>query len=77
MSAEESKALAQRFWEIVSQRNPDLLKEVYSADLVWHEPDRNVQGLEEGKQFLSTYLSAFPDLQVRKPHRSGVGAVQE
>ena len=62
MPAEESKALAQRSWEIVSQRNPDLLEEVYSADLVWHEPDRDVQGLEEGKQFLSTYLSAFPDL---------------
>ncbi len=60
--SEEKKALAQRSWEIVSQRNPDLLEEVYAADIVWHEPDQDVQGLEEAKQFYSMYLSAFPDL---------------
>ena len=60
--SEKNKALAQRSWEIVSQRNPDLLEEVYATNLVWHEPDKDVQGLEEGKQYLSTYLSAFPDL---------------
>ncbi len=59
--SEDNKALAQRSWEIVSQRNPDLLEEVYAADIVWHEPDQDVQGLEEAKQFYSTYLSAFPD----------------
>jgi steroid delta-isomerase-like uncharacterized protein len=56
--------LAQRSWEIVSQRNPDLLEEVYAANIVWHEPDQDVQGLEEAKQFYSVYLSAFPDLHV-------------
>jgi steroid delta-isomerase-like uncharacterized protein len=72
MSAEETKErrsfmskgnkdLARRSWELVSQRNPDLLEEVYAADIVWHEPDQDVQGLEEAKQFYSTYLSAFPD----------------
>ena len=62
--SEDNKALAQRCWEIVSQRNPDLLEEVYAADIVWHEPDQDVQGLEEAKQFYSMYLSAFPDLHV-------------
>jgi steroid delta-isomerase-like uncharacterized protein len=62
--SEDNKALAQRSWEIVSQRNPDLLEEVYAADIVWHEPDQDVQGLEEAKQFYSMYLSAFPDLHV-------------
>jgi steroid delta-isomerase-like uncharacterized protein len=62
--SEENKALARRSWEIVSQRNPDLLEEVYAADIVWHEPDQDVQGLEEAKQFYSMYLSAFPDLHV-------------
>lgn len=61
MSAEENKALAQRSWELVGQRNPDLLEVVYAADVVWHEPDQDVQGLEEAKQFFSTYLTAFPD----------------
>ncbi len=60
--SEENKALARRSWEIVSQRNPDALEEVYAANLIWHEPDQDVQGLEEAKQFYSTYLSAFPDL---------------
>ncbi len=60
--SEESKALARRSWELVSQRNPDLLEEVYAADLVWHEPDQDVQGIEEAKQYFSMYLSAFPDL---------------
>ncbi len=60
--SEANKDLARRSWEIVSQRNPDLLEEVYAADIVWHEPDQDVQGLAEAKQFYSMYLSAFPDL---------------
>ncbi len=62
MSAEENKDLARRSWELVSQGNPDLLEEVYAADLVWHEPDQDVQGIEEAKQYFSRYLAAFPDL---------------
>ncbi len=62
MSAEENKALARRSWELASQHNPDALEGVYAADVVWHEPDQDVKGLEEAKQFYSTYLSAFPDL---------------
>ncbi len=62
--SEENKALAQRSWELASQPDPDALEEVYAADLVWHEPDRDVQGIEEAKQYLSMYLSAFPDLSL-------------
>ena len=58
--SEENKALARRSWEIVA--NPDLIDDVYAADLVWHEPDQDVQGLEEAKQFLGMYKTAFPDL---------------
>lgn len=62
--SEDNKALAQRSWEIVSQRNPDALEEVYAADSVLHEPDQDLQSLEEVKQYLSMYVSAFPDLDV-------------
>jgi steroid delta-isomerase-like uncharacterized protein len=62
--SEENKAVARRSWELVGQHNPELLEEVYAADVVWHEPDQDVQGLEEAKQFYSMYLSAFPDLNV-------------
>ena len=60
--SEENKTLAQRSWELASQRNPDALEEVYAPDVAWHEPDQNVQGIEEAKQYYSTYLSAFPDI---------------
>ena len=60
MSAEENKALARHSWGLLD--NPDILEEVYSPDLVWHEPDQDVQGLEEAKRFLGMYKTAFPDL---------------
>ena len=62
MSARANKDLACHSWELASQGAPDLLEEVYAADLVWHEPDQDIQGLEEAKQYHSTRLSAFPDL---------------
>jgi steroid delta-isomerase-like uncharacterized protein len=64
MSAEENRALAQRSWEIVSQRNPDLIEEFYPAEFVWHEPDRDIRGYEQAKQFVSTFFEAFPDINI-------------
>ena len=58
--SEENKALARRAWEIVD--NPDLIDEVYAADVVWHEPDQDIHGIEEAKQFISMYKTAFPDM---------------
>ena len=60
MSAEENKALARHSWGLLD--NPDILEEVYAPDLLWHEPDQDVQGLEEAKRFLGMYKTAFPDL---------------
>ena len=42
--------------------DPDILDEVYAPDLVWHEPDRDVRGAKEARQFFGVYKSAFPDL---------------
>lgn len=58
--SEENKALARRSWEVLD--NPDILDEVYAADLVWHEPDQDLQGLEQARQFVGMYKTAFPDL---------------
>ncbi len=58
--SEENKALARRSWELLD--DPDVLDEVYAPDLVWHEPDRDVRGAEEARQFFGVYKSAFPDL---------------
>jgi predicted ester cyclase len=62
--SEEHDALAQRSWELASQQNPDALEEVYATSSVWHEPDQDVQAVEEAKQYYSTRLSAFPDPSV-------------
>ncbi len=63
--SEENKDLARRSWEmLVNQQNRDAIDELYTADLVWHEPDQDVRGSEEAKQFLGMYLSAFPDVRV-------------
>ncbi len=59
---EENKVLAQRSWELVSQQNLDALETVYAADLVLHEPDEDLQSIEEARQYLSGYLAAFPDM---------------
>jgi steroid delta-isomerase-like uncharacterized protein len=61
VSAEENKALARRSWEAAV--NLDILDEVYAPDVVWHEPDRDLQGLEQAKQYVTMYKTAFPDLQ--------------
>jgi steroid delta-isomerase-like uncharacterized protein len=62
--SEENRALARRCWEIVNQHNPDLIDEMYTPDFVWHEPDRDIYGSEEAKQFVATFFEAFPDLNV-------------
>ena len=65
--SEENKALARRAWEAVfNQRNLDALDEfyAYAADAVWHQPDQDLQGLEEVKQWLARPFEAFPDLNV-------------
>jgi steroid delta-isomerase-like uncharacterized protein len=63
--SEENKDLARRSWEmLVNQQNPDAIDELYAADFVWHEPDQDIRGSEAARQFLSMYLSAFPDIHV-------------
>ena len=62
--SEENDALAQRSWELAIQHDPDVLEGVYAPSSVWHEPDQDIQGVEEAKQYYSTRLSAFPDPSV-------------
>jgi steroid delta-isomerase-like uncharacterized protein len=64
MSTEENKALARRSWEIVSPDNLDLIEEVYAPDLVWHEPDQEIRGYDQAKQFVSTFFAAMPDINI-------------
>jgi predicted ester cyclase len=60
MSTEENKALARRSWD--APDNLDVLDDIYTADVVWHDPGQDIQGIEEAKQFVTMYKTAFPDL---------------
>jgi steroid delta-isomerase-like uncharacterized protein len=59
-----STGLGRRKWELIAQRDPKAIEEIYDADSVVHEPDEDLHGVEEAKRYLSTYLAAFPDLGV-------------
>jgi steroid delta-isomerase-like uncharacterized protein len=60
--SEENKALARRSWEIVD--NLDTIEEIYAPDVLWHEPDQEVRGIDEARQFVTTYKTALPDLNI-------------
>jgi steroid delta-isomerase-like uncharacterized protein len=58
--SEQNKALARRSWESVD--NPDSLEEVYTPDVVWHNPEGDIKGIEQAKQFVTMFKTAFPDM---------------
>src|SRR5215203_4305476 len=66
--SEENKVLTRRSWEIVTEGNLDTLEdalaEVYAEDIVLHEPDEDVRGVEGLKQFVTMIRSAIPDLRI-------------
>ena len=62
--SEENRALALRAAEIVNQRNPELIEELYPPDFVWHGPAGDIRGYEQAKQLSSTFFAAFPNAQM-------------
>jgi steroid delta-isomerase-like uncharacterized protein len=59
--SDKNKILVRRSWQLPD--NLEIIDEVYTPDLVWHDPDGDIKGAEEARQFVSTYKTAFPDLQ--------------
>ena len=62
--SEENKALIQRFVEeAFNKGNVDVANEVYASTFVAHDPTipGGQESPEQVKQFVNTYLSAFPD----------------
>jgi steroid delta-isomerase-like uncharacterized protein len=57
--SEENKALVQRSWEMDS---PEDLDGFYPPDVVWHMPEQELRGIEEARQYVSSFLGAFPDV---------------
>ena len=74
MSAEDNKALARRaFEETVNQKNLAVFDELHVPDYVCHYASRTIQGREPFKQFLSTLLTAFPDVHLTIEDMIGEG----
>jgi len=62
MSTEDNKAHVRRGFEAVNQKNLAVFDELLTPDVVFHSASTTMQGLEAYKQFLSMYMTAFPDL---------------
>ena len=62
MSTEQNKANDRRLIEELNRGNVNVYDELNVPDYVGHEASTTRQGLEANKQFVSAYLTAFPDL---------------
>ena len=64
MSKEDNKAQVCRLTaEIWNQGNIAVQDEMIAPDYVGHESSMTIQGHEAFRQFVSLYLSVFPDIQ--------------
>jgi steroid delta-isomerase-like uncharacterized protein len=64
MSTEDNKALVRRFYE-EGVHNPALFDELLAPTYVLHFPGGPpISGIEQAKQLMAVYTSAFPDLQL-------------
>jgi steroid delta-isomerase-like uncharacterized protein len=62
MSTEANKALLRRAWsQIYDEGRLDSIEEFVRHDVIAHEPDGDVRGVEDFRRYLATYLAAFPD----------------
>ena len=63
MSAEDNKAVIQRWVETWNRGRVDVVPELVTGDYVRHDPNSpEVRGPEAEKQLVRMYLAAFPDL---------------
>ena len=63
MSVAENKALAARILEeFFNEGNLSNIDELFSPDIVVHDPDKELRGLDQVKQGIARLHAAFPDL---------------
>ena len=62
--SEQNKKLARRWFEdLFSRGDLDAANEILSAEFVDHLPREEERGIEELKNYVSIYRTAFPDIQ--------------
>ena len=50
--------------EVINGRNLDLLPQFFTQDYTWHLGSRDVNGLDQVREMMEGYLTAFSDLQI-------------
>ena len=76
MSTEENKAVARRYIEeVFNQKNLAMIDELNTPDVVLHNASMTIEGREAYKQFVSMYLSAFPDMHMTIEHMIAEGDI--
>ena len=64
MSAEETKAIVERFWEeLWNKKNLKIVDELLSDNAVIHNFGAVVEGREAWRQSITPFFTAFPDLK--------------
>jgi steroid delta-isomerase-like uncharacterized protein len=62
--SEQNKTLARRWFEdLFSRGDLDAAEEILSAEFLDHLPREEERGIEELKDYLSVYRTAFPDIE--------------
>ena len=76
MSVEENKAVVRRFLdEVISKGNMAALDDVCTPDFIWHGGSvGEFRSLEEFKQGVGPFFTAFPDLRVTADELLGEGS---
>ena len=64
-SIEENKILVEKFLKAIDDGNPTALDEYVAEDYIWHGVGvGEVEGRENWKQVLGTFLQGFPDMKL-------------
>jgi steroid delta-isomerase-like uncharacterized protein len=62
MTTMDNKLLAERVWEAIwHQGDLSQIDNLFTADFVRHDPGRELQGIEQNRQFIRSQRVAFPD----------------
>jgi steroid delta-isomerase-like uncharacterized protein len=62
---EQNKDVVKRYWDGKwNKRQPRILDELQTSDVVYHSPTLNMNGIEEYKQAYNSYRTALQDTEV-------------
>ena len=62
MATKNHKRLANQVWEEVwRQGNLHRIDELFAPDFVRHDPGRELHGVEQNREFIASFRTAFPD----------------